>query len=317
MTNALKPQWIKPGTILFAATVPVHETAFRFALAQAAEFKASLVIFHAYDTLAVTSSEASGILYFDYDAARHDAMKSLEPLAERARGAGIPCRIEVHTGLPAEQILNFARDHAVDRIVMATRSPGAIGKLFVGSVAEEVLRKAPVPVCVIGPNAVDGAYRRYAVRKILCGVRKLAASAPITTFAAEAAKQHEAHLTLLHIIRPEQFRMVLAGHVAATMERELQAMLPPALAAVKTESIVVLGDPAEEILFRARATLTDLIILGAHEASTLAAVARTGVAYKVIASAECPVLTLSPAVLAAAAVQAVSEKEQAYLAGVF
>lgn len=317
MTTTWRQQWIKPGTILFAATVPVNENAFRFALAQAAEFKSCLVIFHAYDTLAVSTAQASGIVYYDYDAARHEAMKILEPLAKRAHKAGLPCRIEVHTGLPAEQILTYVHESAVDRIVMGTRSPGAVGKLFVGSVAEEVLRKAPVPVYVVGPRCVDGAYRRYAVRKILCGVSRLAASTPVTNFAAALAQQDEARLMLLHVVQPGQFCKALAGYTAAQMEHELQEMIPVKLSSVKTESIVVLGDPTEEILFRARATQVDLIVLGARQASTFEAVVRSGVAYKVIAEAECPVLALPPVVAGNDDVARNTTPSEMYIAGVF
>ena len=43
-----KAGWSKPSTILFASEIPANEKAFSFALAQAQEFAADLVIFHAY-----------------------------------------------------------------------------------------------------------------------------------------------------------------------------------------------------------------------------------------------------------------------------
>ena len=61
-----------------------------------------------------------------------------------------------------------------------------------------------------------------------------------------------------------------------------------------------------------------MIVLGAQGASAFAAVARQGVVYKVLAHSHCPVLTLSPVVLAACG----AKKEKAHpaevvLAGVF
>ncbi len=73
-------------------------------------------------------------------------------------------------GLPADQILAFTREREIDRIVMGTHSPGPIGKLLVGSVAEAVLRTASVPVYIVGPEVVDGSYRNFATRTILCAV---------------------------------------------------------------------------------------------------------------------------------------------------
>ncbi len=312
-----KPNWIQPATILFAATIPVNEKAFRFALAEAVEHKACLILFNAYDTMMASTVQASGIVYYDFDGARLHAKRSLEPLAERARQAVVQCRLEVRSGLPVEQILAFAREFAVDHIVMGTRSPGTVGKIFVGSVAEEVLRKAAVPVSVIGPNVVDGAYRHYAIRKILCGVSHLQMNSPVVEFAAELAKQHQARLTLMHVIA-EQMHTAVSIQTQLETEQELLSMIPASLADINAEALVTSGDAANEILYHARAPLADLMVFSAHDASMIESVSRNGVVYKVIAGAECPVLTLSPAMLAAAGMcKKEPEPVETYLAGVF
>jgi hypothetical protein len=79
---------------------------------------------------------------------------------------------------------------------MGTHSPGPIGKLLVGSVAEAVLRTASVPVFIVGPDVVDGAYRNYATGTILCAVSLQEASYAVARFAAELAAQHNARLVL-------------------------------------------------------------------------------------------------------------------------
>jgi nucleotide-binding universal stress UspA family protein len=156
MATALKPEWSKPGTILFATEVPANEIAFSFALAQAVEFDANLILFHAYDTLVVSASETSGIRYYDYTAAAKAEIQHLEPLAERAHAAGVRCEVIVRPGLPADQIVVLAHERMIDRIIMGTHSPGPIGKLLVGSVAEAVLRTSTVPVFIVGPHVIDG-----------------------------------------------------------------------------------------------------------------------------------------------------------------
>src|SRR5947208_12024901 len=201
MTSLLKPGWSKPSTILFASEIPSNEKAFAFALAQASEFGADLIIFHAYDTLVVTASETSGIRYYDYAAAARTEMKHLEPLANRARAAGLRCEIVVRPGLPADQILAYTQEREIDRIVMGTHSPGPIGKLLVGSVAEAVLRSAGIPVYIIGPDVVDGSTRHFATRTILCALSLLDASHVVAAFGAELAAQHSARLILQHVIK--------------------------------------------------------------------------------------------------------------------
>ena len=120
---ANKPGWSKPSTILFASEIPANERAFNFALAQASEFAADLVIFHVYDTLVVAASETSGIRSYDYAAAARSEAQHLEPLAQRARQAGIKCEVVVRPGLAADQILSYLCEHRIDRIVMGTDYP--------------------------------------------------------------------------------------------------------------------------------------------------------------------------------------------------
>ena len=50
---------------------------------------------------------------------------------------------------PAEAIGKYAQTHAIDLIVMGTHGRGAMAQLFVGSVAERVVRTAPCPVLTV------------------------------------------------------------------------------------------------------------------------------------------------------------------------
>jgi nucleotide-binding universal stress UspA family protein len=316
---ANKPGWSSPSTVLFASEIPANEHAFHFALAQAKEFAADLILFHAYDTLVVAASETSGIRFYDYAGAARAEIQHLEPLAELARRSGIRCEIIARPGLAADQILAFLRERPVDRIVMGTHCPGPIGKILVGSVAEAVLRNAGVPVFIIGPDVVDGAYRNFSTRTILCAVSLIESSYVIASFAAEVAAQHNARLVLQHVIRPQDRAEVLAGHTVEEIESDLLNLIPHELRDnISVQTIVVPGDPTEELLYQARAQHADLIILGAHGASAFAAIARHGVVYKVLAHSYCPVITLSPTVLAKSGMKYVKERPtESFLAGVF
>ncbi|MGA2217321.1 MAG: universal stress protein [Terracidiphilus sp.] len=319
MAAVIKPGWSTPSTILFASEIPANEKAFAFALAQAAEFGANLILFHAYDTLVVAASETSGIRYYDYAAAARTEMKQLEPIAQRVRAAGVPCEVVVRPGLAADQILAFLREREVDRVVMGTHSPGPIGKLLVGSVAEAVLRTAKVPVYIVGPDVVDGAYRNFATKTILCAVSLQEASHVVASFAAELAEQHSARLVLQHVIKPQERAEVLAGRSIDQIEGDLHCLIPVELQdKITVQAIVVPGDPTEELLYQARAQQADLIVLGAQGASAFAAITRHGVVYKVLAHAHCPVITLSPAVLAECGVSGTKHRHaEVYMAGVF
>jgi nucleotide-binding universal stress UspA family protein len=319
MATVMKPGWSKPSTILFASEIPANQKAFVFALAQAREFGANLILFHAYDTLVVAASETSGIRYYDYAAAARTEKHQLEPIAQQVREAGVQCEVVVRPGLAADQILAFAREREIDRIVMGTHSPGHIGKLLVGSVAEAVLRSARVPVYIVGPDVVDGAYRNFATRTILCAASLHEASTVVAAFAAELALQHNARLILQHVIRPQERAEILAGRSLDQIEKDLLMLVPTKLQQkIAIQTIVVPGDPTEELLYQSRAQQADLIVLGAQGASAFAAIARHGVVYKMLAHSHCPVITLSPVVLAeCGAKDEKAHPAEAYMAGVF
>jgi universal stress protein A len=56
-------------------------------------------------------------------------------------------------GLPAAAIVEFAANNAIDYIVMPTHGRTGFRRLLMGSVAEEVVRKAPCPVVTVSPKA--------------------------------------------------------------------------------------------------------------------------------------------------------------------
>jgi len=112
----------------------------------------------------------------------------------------------------------------------------------------------------------------------------------------------------------------LAGRTIEDLEEELHCLVPEKLQdKLSVQAIVVPGDPTEELLYQARAQQADLIVLGAHGASAFAAIARSGVVYKVLAHSHCPVITLSPALLADCGVRPTKREHRAevFLAGVF
>jgi nucleotide-binding universal stress UspA family protein len=318
MAAAFKPGWSNPSTILFASEIPANPKTLRFAVAQAQEFGANLILFHAYDTMVVTTAETTGIRSYDYAAAARVEMEHLEPLAQDIRAQGVSCEIVVRPGYPADQIAAFLRERQVDRIVMGTHAPGPIGKLLVGSVAEAVLRTVKVPVCIVGPDVMDGA--PHAVKTVLCAVSMNETSETVAAFAADIASRHRARLVLQHVIKPQERAEVLADSTIEEIEDELQGLIPSKLQRKLTvEGIVASGDPTEEILYQAHAQQADLMVVGAHGVSAFAAIARSSVVYKLFAHAHCPVLALSPALLAESGVVHARgrHRTELFLAGVF
>jgi nucleotide-binding universal stress UspA family protein len=58
------------------------------------------------------------------------------------------------SGDPAKEILKFTESKEIDMVIMGTHGRKGLDHVFFGSVAENVLRKSPVPVLVINPHTL-------------------------------------------------------------------------------------------------------------------------------------------------------------------
>jgi universal stress protein A len=61
-------------------------------------------------------------------------------------------RYLVANGNPFEKILDAAKDHRIDLIVLATHGRTGVKRLLIGNVAEKVVRHAPCPVLTLKPR---------------------------------------------------------------------------------------------------------------------------------------------------------------------
>jgi nucleotide-binding universal stress UspA family protein len=82
-----------------------------------------------------------------------EAKEYLSRVERRLANKGIRVRTDLRNGTPAAEIVAAAAAWGADLIAMATHGRGGLGRLLFGSVAEAVLRAAPVPVLMIRTTA--------------------------------------------------------------------------------------------------------------------------------------------------------------------
>jgi nucleotide-binding universal stress UspA family protein len=75
-----------------------------------------------------------------------------QALVERGRSAGVEVSFLIWTGDPGDQIVAAAEAERVDLVLVGSHGRGAVGRLFLGSVSEHVVRNAPCPVLVVRPR---------------------------------------------------------------------------------------------------------------------------------------------------------------------
>jgi nucleotide-binding universal stress UspA family protein len=160
------------GTILHPTDFSDNATfAFRVARALAWDYKARLVLLHVIPPPLVLYTEAP--LAVETWTTSEDIKEKLERLA--ARCVPIPVEVRVLEGDPADMIRRAAEETHSDVIVMGTHGRTALSRLFLGSVAESVLRKAPCPVLTVKPRTSRKKFASASKAKSEAGV---AAGAP-------------------------------------------------------------------------------------------------------------------------------------------
>ena len=143
-------------TTILAATdfSAASEQAITYAASLALEFGATLHLVHVVPdpVLAAAWSEAYA---YDLDMLGERLRRDAErQLAERAaRIEGIVVTREALLGRPANTIVAIAAGRGADLIVVGTHGRSGVSHLFMGSVAERVVRSAPCPVLTVREGA--------------------------------------------------------------------------------------------------------------------------------------------------------------------
>jgi nucleotide-binding universal stress UspA family protein len=77
----------------------------------------------------------------------------LDAARYRAQELGLRAETALHSGSPADAIIELADRDGVDLIIMGSHGYEGPFRALVSSTAETVIRRAPVPVIVVGPNS--------------------------------------------------------------------------------------------------------------------------------------------------------------------
>jgi nucleotide-binding universal stress UspA family protein len=79
---------------------------------------------------------------------------AIESIVQRARAMGADATGMTWNGDAGESIVEAAEAESADLIVVGTHDRGAVGRLFLGSVSDHVVRHARCPVMVVRPSRV-------------------------------------------------------------------------------------------------------------------------------------------------------------------
>jgi nucleotide-binding universal stress UspA family protein len=126
---------------------PIAETIIPFLTEIAGPLDMSVTLLRVIEPLTTVATDfGEPVVLDDVQARAREAEEYLAPLAAILRARGIDASWCVRRGRADAEILEAARDSRADLIAMSTHGRSGFGRLLFGSVAEQVLRQADVPV---------------------------------------------------------------------------------------------------------------------------------------------------------------------------
>jgi len=280
------------NNILFATDFSAPaERALPFAGELATRFGAKLLIVHAKTPLNYAMAPEA------WQPAPDEGIKAeLQELRGRLAKSFPEVRSEtlVAEGAVWEAVASILAKQRIDLLVLGTRGRTGLGKLLLGSQAEEILRRAPCPVLTVGPHSETEAGR---LKSVLYATDFGPESQAAVPYAISIAQENQAELTLLHVIEaPKTGELVLPPDLQTSTATVLRAIVPEeAKFWCEPRCVVEEGKPAEKILDVAGRYRAGLIVLGAKKPTGVPGAAThlsMATVHQVVTHAHCPVLTV-------------------------
>jgi nucleotide-binding universal stress UspA family protein len=281
------------------------------AIAGAARARVRLVLVHQLPPPPMDNATAG--LYVSIEAAIRQSQRDyLRHVAVRLRDAwGIRVTTVIPEGPIAPTLAAWIDDVGADLVVMTTHGRGAIGRAFVGSIADHVVRTAEAPVVLVGPDA-GGAKpavpKGWRPREILVPLDGSPLAETALPPAVELARLFRAPITLVQVIQPLSvatdppmaFPAVHDEQITAIRRREAQDYLDSTAERLRGDGVEVSGaatigwSVAGTLLELARPERTGLLAMATHGRGGLKRLIVGSVADKLVRAAEVPVLVVRP-----------------------
>lgn len=278
--------------ILFATDFsPAADAAAPIAIEIAQRYGAKIIGLHVnpFDSYTAAAPEAWASMA---EATERENKEDAQRLNEQLKD--IEHEVVIGEGNIWEVISSQLKEKGIDLIVVGTRGRTGFGKTVLGSVAEEILRKAPCPVLTVGPH-INLWSEEYAKMHEILYATDLATDSPAAApYAVSLAQENQAHLVLLHVMEGlKAGELMDTPEVVDLKERKLQQLIPQQAGLwCDPTYIVEQGPAAEKILDVAKRRHTALIVLGAKPAGWLSTHFNVGTIHKIVSEATCPVLTV-------------------------
>jgi nucleotide-binding universal stress UspA family protein len=188
-------------------------------------------------------------------------------------------------------ILEEVSERRPDLMVIGTRGHKGVARFVLGSTAEKLIHQAKCPILAIGPS-VPPPKLPINFERIVYATDFSPEAAKACVFALSFAQDFGAHLYLCHVL-PDGNHQMNDQELNDQFIGALRNLIPDvAREWCEPECVLEHGVAADGILLLAQRVKADLIVLGTRKTSHWFDNFKTGVAFQVISSSHCPVLTI-------------------------
>jgi nucleotide-binding universal stress UspA family protein len=277
-------------SVLYATDFKADATlALPYVISLARTYHSKIYVVHVVDLFPSSTMGLTSAMRAVEAQAVSEAKQAAQEL--RPAFAQVPNEMLVRKGNVWKEISRIVDEKNIDLIVVGTHGREGIRKMVLGSVAEQIFRRAPCPVLTIGPRIHGEPDRFSQLHSILVPVDFSPESSAAVSYSAALAQIHQARVYLLHVTRDEEA-------IGASLKEGLRNLIPPEVhLSVAPKVFVEQGLPSEKILDLAAELAVDLIVLGVKRPLIFEGAfthQNMATASKVVSAAECPVITVRP-----------------------
>lgn len=269
------------------------QEAFLYATYFARCFKGTLVALHVVPDLSPVLYKSSYVIGEELgkrvNYLKKEAKEKLQRIKDDKKAS---FKIIVKEGSTAKKIIETAEEENADLIVIGKRGLSAVEKLFLGSVANQILRNSSVPVLITKKRQ-----QKPEVKKILVPTDFSPQEEMERDFAWELAKRFDANLTLLHVLELHDYEFsprVLDEMFDAVMHRLKQRKKREREDIKVEEEVTRAVNASVGIVDFAETHHFDLIVISTYVQSKLERFFLGSTTEKVISYTHIPVFAVPP-----------------------
>jgi nucleotide-binding universal stress UspA family protein len=248
--------------------------------------------------------EAGNTLYGTHE---HEYLRRMSKRARESHALNTEIRVLEHTGSSsAEMLADYIAEAHADLVIMTTHGRGGMERLWLGSVADALVRTTHVPILLLRPDGPGSILA--SIHRVLVPLDGSALADKVLTKGLQLAELLGVPLDLMTVV-PVSVGMTVSPYGApgmaqdASFERRMEEAqnyldstaktLPPHAGKVKTH-VAVSGHVANSIIETAQNAPGTLIAMTTHARRGLQKLFLGSVADKIVRASNGPVLLYRP-----------------------